>query len=149
MLQVHYETEIHAPVEEVWKLFCDIQNYTKHIAYVQKVVDAEEFKEGVLWYDITTVLWVPLKVYHRITTIGKNYLRFDLSGFGIKEEVEEIRVEAGKGNKTHVTMDITFDLGSIFNFLLGKLVQKRLYIMCDKTARNFDNWYKANKDREE
>lgn len=147
MSQVCYETELQVPQKEIWKLFCDIPSYKKHVAFVQKVVAPKEFKEGMVWYDITTVLWIPLKVYHRITTIEDNYLRFDLSGVGIRSETEEIRLSLISSTVTKIIITITFDLGFILNLLLGKLVQKRLYIMCDKTAREFEAWYIAEKTK--
>jgi uncharacterized membrane protein len=67
------------PVEKLWELFTDLDNYPKYFKYVKTIYKLEEMSLNSEWYDFATFI-VPIVVKHKTTVFEKNkQLGFDVN----------------------------------------------------------------------
>jgi hypothetical protein len=111
--------------KDLWAIMTKIEDYPKWCKFCKSMV-ITEFEEGAVFYDVTTLLWIPIKIEHVITKI-KPYeeLHFFLTlprggkmwhKFSFKQE----------GNIGYMTIEVTFDLGNKFkNATAGHVLEKR------------------------
>src|SRR3989304_1553215 len=59
-------------IGRVWDLIMDIENIFKLAKFVRKASIKETIKEGIEFYDVTGILWVPMPIKHKITKIKKH-----------------------------------------------------------------------------
>lgn len=111
--------------KELWKIMTTLEDYPKWCKFCKSIISSE-IKEGEIFYDTTTLLWVPLKIKHTITKI-KPY-----------EEIQYFLELPGKGKmwhkftlqqkdkETHLISEVSFDLGNrLRNATVGHILEKR------------------------
>jgi len=86
MYHIHIEREVHFPMDKVWTVLSDIHSYSQHMAFVKKVFAPPVIQPGVSWYDVTTVLFFPLIIEHKVEKMDDYHIFFTLHGFGIQHE---------------------------------------------------------------
>lgn len=137
MKKLTFEPSFDAPVEKVWTYFSDIENYSKYLKYTKKVYSFGGFKEGALWDEWTTILFVPLYVRHQIKKIVPNeeiVYHVDLPGAKIWQKVSFKDLK----EKTRLEIDITISFKNIFvEQILGEIVYKRNQNMVESSISNF------------
>ena len=113
-------------LEEAWKMLSDIQKYNQRVKFVRKVTLYTNTK-GTYWDDITTILWIPLKIKHKITSMKKNQkicydTKLPLNGF-----MKQNFALSKNDKNVFIEGTINFDLGNkILNNTLGIILKKRL-----------------------
>ncbi len=126
-------------IDKVWDLLTDIEKYPKRVKYVKKVT-VYGTSEGSVWDDTTTILWVPMKMKHTITTLRKNKeYSFDIPLYfgGVMKQKYVLRQEDRES--VIIKASITYTLGNrFFNQTIGKLLNKRLKNMLESTVQFVD-----------
>ncbi len=120
--------------KDVWKIMTTIEDYPQWCKFCKKMlIDDTNLKEGTIFHDITTLLWIPLKIKHIVTKIepyeklhyllelprgGKMWHKF---GFRQQDKI------------TYMTIEITFDLGnSLKDATVGYVLEKRWLQLIDQ-----------------
>lgn len=137
MKKLIFEPSFDAPVEKIWTYFSDIENYSKYIKYTKKVYLIGGFKEGALWNEWTTILFVPLYVRHEIKKIVLHkeiVYHVELPGAEIWQKVNFKDLK----EKTKLEVDITIAFNNIFmEKILGEIVYKRNQEMIESSISSF------------
>lgn len=124
-------------IEEMWGLFTDIPNYPKYVAFVKSVKIVHGIKHKGMWYDISTILWIPWRYDHHITAFEPykkiEYTVSPMTGGKIIQSFEFTHKEG----KTHVSGYVRMDLRwSILDKLVGSIVEHRMRKMVEGTIKN-------------
>lgn len=102
-----------------------IERYPQWVKYCKKIY-VNEIKEGATFEDITTILWIPMKINHTILSIKKNkeiIFFMNLPGGG---KMWHIFTFDQKGEYTYMRSEVTFDLGNqLYNNTVGYILEKR------------------------
>lgn len=114
--------------------FWDAITNTKHLSCWAKFVSKSDtctmFQKDTAYYDITHVLWIPLRIKHIIMECEKEkklLMRLPLPGGGVMWEEFIIKK---KKNETFITATVTFDLKwKIADLCLGNILEKRVLKM--------------------
>jgi ribosome-associated toxin RatA of RatAB toxin-antitoxin module len=111
--------------EELWKLAADLEKYPEWVKFCKKVT-ITEIKEGETFYDVTTLLWIPLKIEHVITKLNPHediHFFIKLPGGGKMWHRFAFKQDGQHGL---VVADISFDLGNkLYNATVGYVLEKR------------------------
>lgn len=126
MKKIEIQETLDLPVDKVWELFINLDNYPKYFKYTKRVFYKGQMKLGFEWYDFANFVF-PLIVKHKTTVFEKEKsLGFDvyipLKGY-IKERVnfEE------KNNATEIKASVVFDFGNpVFSFLFDNIFENRM-----------------------
>lgn len=127
MRVIKIEEKLNIPIEKVWNLFVDLDNYPKYFKYVHKIFHKGEMRLGSTWYDVASFIF-PVIVKHKTTVFEKEKeIGFDvyvpISGY-IKERVNFEKIEK---NITKISGNISFDLGNpLFSFLFDGIFEKKM-----------------------
>lgn len=113
-------------LEKAWDLITDIEKFPQRVKYVKKV---KAFGTGVgsEWDDITTILWIPMRMRHTVKSFDKNkeysfIIRFLSNGY-----MEQKYAISQKEGKAIIQALVTYDLGNkLLNMTLGSILKKRL-----------------------
>jgi len=113
-------------LEKAWDLITDIEKFPQRVKYVKKV---KVFGTGVgsEWDDITTILWIPMRMRHTVKSFDKNkeysfIIRFLSNGY-----MEQKYAISQKDGKSTIQALVTYDLGNkLLNITLGSILKKRL-----------------------
>lgn len=126
-----------ASVETMWNLFSDIEHYPKYVHFVKSVEIVKGIKEGGMWYDISTIMFLPWRYDHYITKFEKNkeieftvYLTTGgkiVQNFSFKQNGEQARIVG------YVTIDLGW---KILDFFLGSFLEQRMQMMVNGTIKN-------------
>jgi len=123
------------PVDEIWDVIIDIKNWDKLIKFVKKITIIDQVKVGTRFYDVTTILWIPTKIEHKILDIQKNK-RFKMEAympFNGGKMFQTILIN-DKGKYKEVEIEISFTINSfLLDLLFGHILKKRLKIMTVQT----------------
>ncbi|MBU3978980.1 hypothetical protein KJ980_04995 [Patescibacteria group bacterium] len=113
-------------LETAWNKIIDIEKYPQRVKYVKKV-KVHNTGLGSKWDDITTILWIPIKMRHTVNYLQKN------KEYGFKVYMyfggcmEQKYTLSQKDKKLIIHALITFDLGNkLLNASLGFVLKKRL-----------------------
>lgn len=130
MIKVSVDQKLNIPLNSLWDLLTNIKIYPKNVKYVKSVKISGPLKVGKEWEDITTILWIPMRVKHITTEVVENKklsLEVPLP-FGGKM-LQSVNLEGGNQN-CRIWGGINFDLGNpVFNLIIGPILKKRLQTM--------------------
>ncbi len=137
MKEIIIKEKFDYPLDKVWEMFVDLENFPKYFKYVNKVFYNEKMSLGSVWYDFASFV-VPIIVKHKTTVFEKEktlgfevYIPF--RGF-VKERVNFTQ----KGDSTEIDGNLVFDFGNpIFSFLFDKLFEKRMKESIDGAISKF------------
>lgn len=111
--------------EAMWDKIIHIERYPEWVKYCKKI-DITEVKEGATFSDITTLLWIPMKIHHKIISIKKYkeiIFFLPLPGGG---KMWHTFTFGQDHDETYMRAEIKFDLGNIlFNNTVGYILEKR------------------------
>ncbi|OGY23898.1 MAG: hypothetical protein A2172_05185 [Candidatus Woykebacteria bacterium RBG_13_40_15] len=134
MVKVAVDEELNMGADRLWHLFIDISNYPKYVKYVRSVEISGALSAGKEWHDLTTILWIPMRIKHKTIRMIKNKsISFEAPlPFGGKMLQSFDVCETGIGSR--VWGEIHFDLGNpIANLLVGPILKARLKDMLIST----------------
>lgn len=138
MRKLELSTLLNQPREEIWKIFSDVGNYPRYIKHCYTARLLGPFKEGSTWYDWSTVVYLPLKVTHKIIKVDPQrelIYKIDLIDGG--EIWQYVTLEEVNG-KTKVNLMITIDFkNKLVDNLIGPIVYSRNKNMLQATIDNF------------
>ena len=111
--------------EAMWNRMITLEDYPKWWKFC-KSVTYTEIKEGAIYYDVTTLLWIPIKIKHIVTKI-KPYeelgLFLTLPFVGRMWFTLDFKQQ---GKDAMMNTEIKFDLGNKFyNATVGYVLEKR------------------------
>lgn len=145
MRQIMFEPIFTAPVDRLWEMFSEVSNYPRYIKYCQKAELVGEFKVGSTWSDWSTVVWIPLKIIHKIEKVKPQkeiVYRIDLPFGGNIRQHFDLQ-DLGKGTKVVVRIEIGFE-NQLMDLLVGGLVEQRNRKMIAATIGNIQRSLNAN-----
>lgn len=123
------------PAKDFWEIIINVRNWSNVIKFVRYIKVFGEIKEGSKFYDVTSIMFFPVIVYHKITKIEK-YRRFYMQAYmpfksGIMYQTIDIEKN---GSFSNITLEIKFKINFfLFDFIFGSLLEKRLKIMIVET----------------
>lgn len=145
MKRLVFKPVFSASTERLWQMFSDVKNYPKYIKYCHKAGLIGQFQVGSTWYDWSTVVFVPLKVNHRIVKVSPNrelLFNIDLPFF---VSLDQRFILESKGVGTEVNIEITIDFkNKLMEILLGSLIAYRNRKMIEGTISNVQEILKQN-----
>lgn len=114
------------PLNKAWDMITDIEKYPQRVKYVKKV-KVYGAGLGSEWDDVTTILWIPMRMRHTVNSLIKN----KEYGFTIPLYFGGTMVQkytlSEKDHESVINGSITFDLGNkILNAALGPILENRL-----------------------
>jgi len=134
MRRIQLAAELNLPVSAVWELFADIENYPRYVKFMRSVELKGKPGLGTIWYDWTTILFLPMKIRHQVVKFEKEEeIAFEVSSplGGMMWQVFRM---AGDQKKAKVEGEISFDLGNfLLDFFLGFFLKLRLNDMLRST----------------
>ncbi len=111
--------------KDLWNRITTLEEYPDWCKYCIKMMPTK-LEVGAIYHDITTLLWIPLKIKHQIIKIEPHkefHLFLPLPGRG-KMWVEN--KFAQEGNIGVLETEVRFDLGNrFFNATVGHVLEKR------------------------
>lgn len=125
--------------ELLWEWLRDIKSYPKHITFVRNVEVNSKMQEGVVWYDTTGILWIPMTLEH-ITTEWKekNKLAFRVK-MPFNGNMEQSYSLESVDGKTHVIGTIFFEFNNILlDTFVGPLLARRLEYMLSSSFKRIE-----------
>lgn len=69
MKNLEIESVLDLSMEKTWKLLTEVEKYPYYIKFCNKAVLEGPFAEGGYWYDWTSVVYIPLKIRHKIEKV--------------------------------------------------------------------------------
>lgn len=144
MRTIKIKETLDLPIDKVWELFINLDNYPKYFKYTKKVFYKGEMKLGFEWYDFATFIF-PLIVKHKTTVFEKQKnLGFDVY-VPLKGYVKERVSFKNKGNSTGINASIVFDFGNpVFSFLFDNIFEKRMRESVNGALIKFRNEFSAS-----
>jgi ribosome-associated toxin RatA of RatAB toxin-antitoxin module len=133
------EAELSLSIDHLWSLLLEISNYPKYIKFLQKAeLVGGRIEVGAVWYDWTTILFLPMKIKHTVVSITpKEEIGFDVDLIfgGI---MQQRFVFSPRGSSTQIQGQISFDFrNKLVDKILGQFLQKRLQEMLEGSLENF------------
>ncbi|MDO8486776.1 MAG: hypothetical protein Q7S45_00570 [Candidatus Curtissbacteria bacterium] len=109
----------------LWQIASNVSNYPRYFKYVHFVKAPGSFEVGSSWWDISTILYFPIKVKHKIVKIVPN-----------KEVKQEINLPFGGeiiqninitsvGDKTKVKIKVLICQNTFMDFFFGRVIEVR------------------------
>lgn len=111
----------------IWNLITDLSLYPKHVKFVKKIYSDKPLSLGTSFSDITTIVYIPLKITHTVNIFEKGkrlgfFVKMPVYGF-MKQSVEI----KGDGSNRILNLTIEFDFqNKFFDFIFGKFLEKRV-----------------------
>ncbi len=137
MRKLDFEQIIDYPLEKTWYLFTDVKNYPRFLKYCSKAVVEGEFKEGGYWYDWSTVVYLPLKVRHKIIKISsREELVYLIKNPFVTIEQTIKLSDLQKQTKVNIGYKINFR-NILLEKLLGSLISRRNSEMIEYLMNNY------------
>lgn len=129
-------------LEKIWKLIMDVEKIFKLAKFVKKVSIKEPIKEGVKFYDVTGILWIPIPILHKITTIKsheKFIMEVDLPFKSGKMFQIFLVKDAGKYREIEIEIKFNIDF-PVFDIIFGYILEIRLKQMIRETFKNIERY---------
>jgi hypothetical protein len=133
-----------------WNKIIDVKNWNQLIMYVKFIKLEGEVKERSKFYDLTTIIWFPALVHHKITKIEK-HKKFYMEAympFNNGKMIQTIDIEKRQGFN-YITMQIKFNINFfLFDFIFGPILEIRLKKMIVGTLEKLKSTNKEYKNSE-
>lgn len=126
MKKIEIQEILDLPIDKVWELFINLDNYPKYFKYTKRVFYKGQMKLGFEWYDFATFVF-PAIVKHKTTVFDKEKtLGFDVY-IPLKGYIKERISFENKGNATGIKASVVFDFGNpVFSFLFDNIFENRM-----------------------
>lgn len=147
MRRVNLETRADKSPDAIWSMLINIHDYPKYVKFVHKVESPPDLRIGDDWFDLSTIVFLPLNIKHTVTEMEpKRKLAFLVPLiFGGKMKQSFLLTQVNRG--TDVRVEIAFDLGNpVFNQIIGPLLERRLMVMMNDTLKNLGRKIYERKD---
>lgn len=114
-------------VFDFWSYLISVEKYPEYIPYVKKTIVEEEIKVGSTWYDVTRILWVPMRLKHTtLSVIPYKEMSFHVH-IPLKGKMKQQYIINKEDGKITATAKAEFYLGNRFiDMFLGPILKKRL-----------------------
>lgn len=137
MKKLIFEPVFDSSVEQTWAFFSEIEHYPKYIKYSHSTYLDGDFKEDSIWYEWTTVMYLPMKIKHRIKKVTLLEEIIYHVEFPAGEIWQKLNFEDLSG-KTKVKAEITIKFHHfLLEKIIGPLVYKRNISMVEASINNF------------
>ncbi len=143
MRKVSVSETVRLPVSDVWSLITNLDLYPKFVKFVKSVSYSKKLQKGSGFHDVTTIMWVPIRVHHHVEVFEVNktlgfYVKMLFNGF-MRQRV----YLTSKGNTTTIEQTVEFSFNNpLLDFLAGPILEKRvkemLYHIVQKGKEAFE-----------
>jgi hypothetical protein len=129
-----------ASISQGWHMLVDISNYPKFVPFIREITPTGPFREGMVWYDTTNLLWLTQRISHKVELIQKNKrLVFTVPVQG-GQVVEDFRLEK-VGNRTKITIAVSVSITPwIVEETVGRVLAARFRVMLSGTLENLEKY---------
>lgn len=141
MRRVKVTAKTDEPIEEIWALIIDVKNWDSLIKFVKKIYLKSPVAQGAKFYDITSILLLPVIIEHKITKIEehKEFIMEAYLPLKTGKMFQSIIIE-NKGKEKEIQIEIKFYISFfLFDLIFGSLLEKRLKQMIVETLKTIDN----------
>ena len=126
--------------KDLWRIVTTIEDYPTWCKFCQRIIAApSKIEEGAVWIDVTTLLWIPLKIKHIVKKVRPYeeldvFLPLPIGGkmwfkFCFKQ----------KGKYSYMTSEVSFDLGHrLIDETVGRILEKRWRELLDQGFPGLD-----------
>ncbi|KKR51061.1 MAG: hypothetical protein UT84_C0003G0056 [Candidatus Curtissbacteria bacterium GW2011_GWA1_40_16] len=123
--KVEFRTNLEASSERLWQIATKVSNYPRYFKYVHYAKEPENFKKGTVWWDISTIVYFPMKVSHRVVQVvpGRE-VRHEISLPLGGQIVQNFKIEPTSGG-TKVEIKVLISQNKLMDFLLGRVIEAR------------------------
>lgn len=123
------------PPKKTWDMITNIEKYPQYVKFVKKV---KLYGTGIgsQWDDITTILWLPLKMHHTVNSFLENKEYGFIVHLPIGGYMEQKYTFSQKDQGTSIQALVTYDFeNKFFNATIGSILKGRLENMLISTFR--------------
>lgn len=123
--KVEFRTSLEGSSERLWQIATKVSNYPRYFKYVHYAKEPKNFEKGAIWWDISTIMYVPMKVSHRvIQVVPGREVRHEISLPLGGQIVQNLKIEpTGSGTKAEIKVLISQN--KLMDLLLGKIIEAR------------------------
>lgn len=127
-------------IKNPWQQVADINSYPNFIKFMKEARLLGPVKVGTNWYDVTTILGLPIKINHKIIKIVQNKeISYEATlplGGKMWQKISLIK----NGTDEILEAEIKFKFKQILlDYSLGFILEKRLNQMVQETFKNLKN----------
>lgn len=125
MKNLEIESVLDLSTEKTWKLLTEVENYPYYIKFCNKAVLEGPFEEGSYWYDWTSVVYLPLKIQHKIEKVLLlQEIKYLITTPLLKISQNITCTE--KQSKTMIRIEFKYDFANkLFEKIFGSLIYRR------------------------
>lgn len=125
MKNLEIESVLDLSMEKTWKLLTEVENYPYYIKFCNKAVLEGPFEEGSYWYDWTSVVYLPLKIRHKIEKVlPRQEIKYLITNplLTIRQNVTCTEEQS----KTKIRIEFKYDFANkLFEKIFGSLIYRR------------------------
>ena len=137
MRNLKIETKINKPIDFVWSVLADVENYPKYVKHIYRAKAHGPLVEGSTWSDWTTILFLPLKITHTTSELVEPRRLHFTFPTPFEGQVNQLFTLRQEGRATNVRFEISIDLGNkLVDFLLGSILEQRWRSMISAAVAN-------------
>jgi hypothetical protein len=116
-----------------WEIIENINSYPNLVKFMEKAWLRGPFQVGSHWYDITSILWIPIIIDHKIVSIEKGKeVRFEIDLPFKGKMLQRLSLVEGKS----LELEISFSLPKWLDQAIGPLLERRVKEMIVGTIEN-------------
>lgn len=123
--------------KNMWKYISAVEDYPSYVPFVTKVIVPEPLKKGSTWYDVTKILWVPMRYKHTTLTFKEQKEMSFKVHIPVKGEMKQKYIFQEEGASLFLIGSAEFYLqNNVLNFLIGPILERRLAYMMKQGLKN-------------
>lgn len=139
----------HLPIsqEKAWSFITSVKDYPKVMPFTYAVSATHDpLKVGSKWSDITTILWIPLRMTHHIYRYDAYHTLSQRIDLPFAAELDEQFHLKSNGKKTKVSVTVTFHPGHIpLSPMILSIWEKRMKYLVSTAVQNLENYCRDNR----
>jgi ribosome-associated toxin RatA of RatAB toxin-antitoxin module len=145
--QITATAHLPIPQEKAWSLITKVKDYPKIMPFTYSVTATHDpLKKGSSWSDITTILWIPLRMTHHIYRYDAHHSLGQRIDLPFRAELDEQFRLKTHGESTEVFVTVTFHPGEIpLSPMILSIWEKRMKYLVQTAVQNLEHSCRSNR----
>jgi len=124
-------------ISEFNSFLTSVERYPEYVPYLQKVIIKEKIAEGSVWFDITKILWIPMKFKHTTLEFEKKKKMSFQVHIPFGGRMEQSYEFDQRGKIIVINAQAKFHLGNpMVHIIVGPILKNRLQKMMEGMLLN-------------